>query len=397
MPNLPEGGARERASDSIDSEWLEHAFSRPCVDNSGSRRNSESYVGTSIPVTVPVNNGNGGFANVPDAMAIPQKYKPDVNSLGKAVKDGNERHNGSDIKSRIEESDSPIATALPLTTEKTIKADSENPTARRAQAFTNSEYIDRRLNILVAGASGLGKTTLLRAVVHALCRQYGCMDQWDKFLRRNGEEVVKTTSQKPQEKARLVFPWSNDTQLIVTIIDSRGFGDQLDERKSFEPIQQYIKQMYESYSQKYDTGRVTPLEDDRVHCCLYFLQPTRFRENDKTHMKALEGFCPIVPVIAKADTLGIDEINEFLLRGYCNCTPEQVKKIKLHGESNLPMDDAIVGDSNMAKAECLNTSETESPALGVLASIQKTKIEIFRLESNASPCFKIKCLEGPRL
>jgi septin family protein len=382
------GKAKESSAGGSDNGWVRGWFS-----NSPSQTKSDVFESSGIPVTVSIPDGKGSYASVEEALAIPQKFRPDVNSLGRAVKDGNERFPSG----REGSSASPIATALPLTNGNTTKDEPASETREPSKVFTNSEYINRRLNILVAGASGLGKTTLLRAVVQALCRQYGCMEEWENFLRRCGKDVVKTTGQKPEEIARLVFPWSNDTKLIVTIIDSRGFGDQLDERKSFEPIQQFIKQMYDSYSQKYDTGKVSPLDDPRVHCCLYFLQPTRFRENDAVHMKALEGFVPIVPIIAKADTLTIDEINEFLLRGYC--TPEQVREIKLNGERGVPLEAggnlSTTGTPGSASSDP-DLQEHDTEALGVLASIQKTNIDIFRLENNASPSFKIKCLQGPK-
>ena len=112
--------------------------------------------------------------------------------------------------------------------------------------YTNKFIKDLRINILVAGAQGLGKSTLLRALVFGICKYYNKEQQWETFLEKN-KKVKKTN--KTGEIARLEFPWDTETdrKLIVTVIDSIGFGDTMDENKSFFPIQNFIVQKFSEW------------------------------------------------------------------------------------------------------------------------------------------------------
>ena len=47
--------------------------------------------------------------------------------------------------------------------------------------------------------------------------------------------------------------------------------------------------------------------DSLVTCCLYFIAPHRIKENDIRFMQEVSKMVPIVPVIAKADTMTRDE------------------------------------------------------------------------------------------
>lgn len=53
--------------------------------------------------------------------------------------------------------------------------------------------------------------------------------------------------------------------------------------------------------------------DYRVHCCLYFIQPTghRLKQLDIEFMKKLSNKVNLVPIIAKADTLTSEELHDF--------------------------------------------------------------------------------------
>ena len=51
--------------------------------------------------------------------------------------------------------------------------------------YTNKFIKDLRINILVAGAQGLGKSTLLRALVFGICKYYNKEQQWETFLEKN--------------------------------------------------------------------------------------------------------------------------------------------------------------------------------------------------------------------
>lgn len=55
------------------------------------------------------------------------------------------------------------------------------------------------------------------------------------------------------------------------------------------------------------------IQDTRIHCCLYFINPTghSLRPIDVIVMKKLSEVVNVVPVIAKADSLTIEERDRF--------------------------------------------------------------------------------------
>jgi septin 3/9/12 len=55
------------------------------------------------------------------------------------------------------------------------------------------------------------------------------------------------------------------------------------------------------------------IQDTRIHCCLYFINPTghALRPIDVIVMKKLSEVVNVVPVIAKSDSLTLDEREKF--------------------------------------------------------------------------------------
>lgn len=55
------------------------------------------------------------------------------------------------------------------------------------------------------------------------------------------------------------------------------------------------------------------IQDTRIHCCLYFINPTghSLRPIDVIVMKKLSEVVNVVPVIAKADSLTLEERESF--------------------------------------------------------------------------------------
>ncbi|TTJ38831.1 Septin-9 [Bagarius yarrelli] len=106
-------------------------------------------------------------------------------------------------------------------------------------------------------------------------------------------------------------------KMRLTVIDTPGFGDQINNENCWEPIVTYINEQYEKYlKEELHVNRKRRIPDTRVHCCVYFLPATghRLRPIDVEFMKRLGKIVSIVPVIAKADTLTMDERLEFKQR-----------------------------------------------------------------------------------
>lgn len=79
---------------------------------------------------------------------------------------------------------------------------------------------------------------------------------------------------------------------------------------SWDPIVKYIKDQHSAYLRKELTAmRDRYILDTRIHCCLYFISPTghSLRAIDVIVMKKLSEVVNVVPVIAKADSLTLEE------------------------------------------------------------------------------------------
>ncbi|KAK7938459.1 hypothetical protein WMY93_001785 [Mugilogobius chulae] len=103
-------------------------------------------------------------------------------------------------------------------------------------------------------------------------------------------------------------------KMKLTVVDTPGFGDHINNNNCWEPIVAYVKQQYEKYlREELNVTRKRHIPDTRVHCCVYFLPPTghRLRAIDVEFMKHLGTIVSIVPVIAKADTLTLEERLDF--------------------------------------------------------------------------------------
>ncbi|RKP13164.1 Septin-domain-containing protein, partial [Piptocephalis cylindrospora] len=96
----------------------------------------------------------------------------------------------------------------------------------------------------------------------------------------------------------------------LTVIDTPGFGDQLNREENLQPIVQYIDAQFDAYLQAERSSEYRKaIPDTRVHTLLYFIPPTghSLKELDILSLRTLAGKVNVIPVIAKADTLTPEE------------------------------------------------------------------------------------------
>uniref|UniRef100_A0A8C5NPL1 Septin 9 n=1 Tax=Junco hyemalis TaxID=40217 RepID=A0A8C5NPL1_JUNHY len=106
-------------------------------------------------------------------------------------------------------------------------------------------------------------------------------------------------------------------RMKLTVIDTPGFGDHINNENCWQPIMKFINDQYEKYLQEeININRKKQIPDTRVHCCIYFIPATghSLRPLDIEFMKRLSKVVNIVPVIAKADTLTLEERDYFKQR-----------------------------------------------------------------------------------
>ncbi|XP_041078446.1 septin-9-like isoform X2 [Polyodon spathula] len=160
-----------------------------------------------------------------------------------------------------------------------------------------------QLNIMVVGQSGLGKSTLVNTLFKSKVSRRSMQATAEERIPKTIE--IKSVSHDIEEKG---------VRMKLTVIDTPGFGDHINNENCWQPIMKFINDQYEKYLQEeLNINRKRWIPDSRVHCCIYFIPPTGhcLRPLDVEFMRRLSKVVNIVPVIAKADTLTLEERDFF--------------------------------------------------------------------------------------
>uniref|UniRef100_A0A3B4XNY2 Septin 4a n=1 Tax=Seriola lalandi dorsalis TaxID=1841481 RepID=A0A3B4XNY2_SERLL len=153
--------------------------------------------------------------------------------------------------------------------------------------------------LMVAGESGLGKSTLINSLF--------LTDLYKDRKVPNAEERINQTVDIVKHTISIE---EKGIKLRLSIIDTPGFGDAIDNTESWKQIEDYIDQQFEQYFRDESGLNRRNIQDNRVHCCLYFISPFGhgLRPLDVECMRALHEKVNIVPILAKADSLTEAEV-----------------------------------------------------------------------------------------
>ncbi|KAM9319453.1 septin-4 [Gastrophryne carolinensis] len=153
--------------------------------------------------------------------------------------------------------------------------------------------------LMVAGESGLGKSTLINSLfLTDLYRGRQLPSPEERVVQT--VEIVKQTVDIQEKGVRL----------RLTVVDTPGFGDAINNEECWKPIADYLDQQFEQYFRDESGLNRKNLLDTRVHCCLYFFSPLGhgLRPLDIEFLRALQDRVNIVPILGKADTLTPKEL-----------------------------------------------------------------------------------------
>ncbi|XP_055495633.1 septin-11 isoform X3 [Leucoraja erinacea] len=183
-------------------------------------------------------------------------------------------------------------------------------------------------NILCVGETGIGKSTLMDTLFNT---------KFENAQASHNEPGVRL-------KSRSYELQESNVRLKLTIVDTVGFGDQINKEDSYKPIVEYIDAQFEVYLQEELKIKRSfyNYNDSRIHTCLYFIAPTghSLKSLDLVTMKKLDSKVNIVPIIAKADTISKSELHKFKIKIMSELVSNGVQIYQ------FPTDDETVAEIN---------------------------------------------------
>ncbi|NXE52502.1 SEP10 protein, partial [Casuarius casuarius] len=202
-------------------------------------------------------------------------------------------------------------------------------------------------NILCIGETGIGKSALI-----------------DSLFNTSFHDPVSTHFQpNVRLRARTYELQESNVRLKLTIVNTVGFGDQINKEDSYQPIVDYIDAQFEAYLQEELKIKrsLHSYHDTRIHVCLYFISPTghSLKTLDLLTVKSLDSKVNIIPIIGKADSMSKTELQKFKVKVMSELVSngvqiyqfptddETVSKINAIMNGHLPF--AVVGSTEEVK------------------------------------------------
>nr|XP_055033875.1 septin-8-B isoform X1 [Misgurnus anguillicaudatus] len=203
-------------------------------------------------------------------------------------------------------------------------------------------------NILCVGETGIGKSTLMNALFNTTFEN----EEISHF--QNGV-YLRPRTYNLQE---------SNVDLKLTVVDTVGFGDQVNKDESHEPVVDYIDAQFERFlEEELKIKRsLHDYQDSRIHICLYFIAPTghSLKSLDLVTMKKLDSKVNIIPIIAKADTMSKSELQKFKIKIMSELVSNGVQIYQ------FPTDDEAVAE--------INSSMNAHLPFAVVGSSEEVKI-----------------------
>nr|EAQ71483.1 hypothetical protein MGCH7_ch7g890 [Pyricularia oryzae 70-15] len=157
--------------------------------------------------------------------------------------------------------------------------------------------------LMVCGASGTGRTTFVNTLCGKTVLDHKDSDDPSSAHVEEGVKIKDITVELELDE--------DGTRISLTVVDTPGFGDQVDNEASFSEIVGYLEREYDNILAEESRIKRNPrFRDNRVHAMLYFITPTVSVSSTSRLMKRLAPRVNVIPVIGRADSLTPAELAE---------------------------------------------------------------------------------------
>jgi cell division control protein 11 len=165
---------------------------------------------------------------------------------------------------------------------------------------------------MVVGSSGTGKTTFVNTLCGKPVLEHKEADDPEQAHVEHGVRIKPVTvGTLPCAHDANVDLEEEGTRIALTVVDTPGFGDQIDNEACFAEVAGYLERQYDDILAEESRIKRNPrFRDNRVHALLYFITPTGhgLREVDIELMRRLSPRVNVIPVVGKADSLTPQEL-----------------------------------------------------------------------------------------
>ena len=117
-------------------------------------------------------------------------------------------------------------------------------------------------SLMVVGEAGLGKSTLINSMFST------------DLMRRDVGELTERTEKTVRVEAQQVRLEEGGINLNLTLVDTPGFGDLVDNTDCWVPITNYLETQFNKFLEAESRVSRVVGPDTRVDACLYFIAPT---------------------------------------------------------------------------------------------------------------------------
>ena len=132
-----------------------------------------------------------------------------------------------------------------------------------------------RLSCSWQGESGLGKTTFVNTLFNTQVMPTKQMDPPTEDLVKKSIQIQDHVASTALNCVNALLDLEeNGVRLKLTVVDTPGFGDALNNEDSWRPILENVESRFDAFLEQDFRVNRENMTDTRIHACLYFISPS---------------------------------------------------------------------------------------------------------------------------